>query len=546
MADRYWVGGSGSWDATTTHWSATSGGAGGASVPTSADNVFFNSASNATSYTVTVAVTSSCANLSIAAPASGSVTWTGSSALNIYGDTTIAATGVNLSYSGTITFRATVAGKTITTNGVSLGSSLTFVGIGGTWALQGALTIPANRTVTLTNGTLDLNGFSLTCGLFSATGANTRTLTTGGAAITVTGTGTVWSCGTLTSTTYTTIPVVNVTSAGSTAITVQNGTGGVAENLSVSYNFTGGTYPLTLSGTANDIDFTGYAGNVSNNSLFIYGNLTLSTGWTRSGSTPWVFRASTGPKTITTAGRTIGFPLTFSATASAGSWQLQDALTMNGPRDVTLTNGTLDLNGKTLTTGAFGTAAGTKDLTFNGGALVLTAVSTANFAQSFSNGDPTGFTTTAGTGTGTISLTAALAKTFAGNGSTFNCTLNQGGAGALTISGANTFSDITNTVQPTTVQFTSGTTNTFAAFSLTGTAGNLVTIGSATAGSQHTLSKPSGTVSVSYCTISDSAATGGATWNALTSNGNVDGGNNTGWNFGAVSYTAGGNFMAFF
>ncbi len=42
MADRYWVGGTGTWDTTsTTNWSATSGGASGASVPTTADNVIF-------------------------------------------------------------------------------------------------------------------------------------------------------------------------------------------------------------------------------------------------------------------------------------------------------------------------------------------------------------------------------------------------------------------------------------------------------------------------------------------------------------------------
>lgn len=53
MADRYWVGGTATWDSTTTaNWSATSGGAGGASVPTSADNVFFD----ANSGTVTVTV----------------------------------------------------------------------------------------------------------------------------------------------------------------------------------------------------------------------------------------------------------------------------------------------------------------------------------------------------------------------------------------------------------------------------------------------------------------------------------------------------------
>ena len=43
MATYYWVGGSGTWDASaTTNWSATSGGSGGAGVPTSADDVVFD------------------------------------------------------------------------------------------------------------------------------------------------------------------------------------------------------------------------------------------------------------------------------------------------------------------------------------------------------------------------------------------------------------------------------------------------------------------------------------------------------------------------
>lgn len=46
MASRFWVGGTGTWDvATTTHWSTTSGGAGGASVPLSTDDVTFDAAS---------------------------------------------------------------------------------------------------------------------------------------------------------------------------------------------------------------------------------------------------------------------------------------------------------------------------------------------------------------------------------------------------------------------------------------------------------------------------------------------------------------------
>jgi hypothetical protein len=46
MADRYWVGGSGSWN-STTKWSATSGGASGASVPTASDNAIFDANSGA-------------------------------------------------------------------------------------------------------------------------------------------------------------------------------------------------------------------------------------------------------------------------------------------------------------------------------------------------------------------------------------------------------------------------------------------------------------------------------------------------------------------
>lgn len=46
MANRYWVGGSGEWS-DSSHWSATSGGSGGASVPTSSDDTFFDSNSDA-------------------------------------------------------------------------------------------------------------------------------------------------------------------------------------------------------------------------------------------------------------------------------------------------------------------------------------------------------------------------------------------------------------------------------------------------------------------------------------------------------------------
>jgi hypothetical protein len=195
----------------------------------------------------------------------------------------------------------------------------------------------------------------------------------------------------------------------------------------------------------------------------------------------------------------------------------------------TSTNGTLNLNGQTLTVGtAFTTATGTKNLTFNGGTLVCSSATTT----AFNNAVPTNFTTTAGTGTGYIKMTGATAKTFVGGGSTFNCVLQQAGAGQLTITGSSSFADLQATTagRPSTILFTASTTTTFTSFTLSGTVGNLVTIGSVTAAS-HTLSKSSGYVNVGYLSISRSTATGGAVWYAGTTS--TDGGNNLGWLFTA-------------
>jgi hypothetical protein len=536
MANRYWVLGTGTWSSTNTaNWSASSGGSGGASVPTAADNVFFNANSNVGTgaFTVTMANTPRVCNDFTASGLDGAMTLAGTSiGLTVSGSLTFQATNFTRTYTGTTTFNATTTGKTVTTNGVGFGASVDFNGVGGGWTLGSAFTTGTTITTVLTNGTLNLASYTLSAGLFTSNNSNTRTIAFGTGQISCTGTGAVWNTSTVTGLTTTGTQVVNVTSVGSTAITVS--TGALSEANSISYNFTGGTYALTFLGTtthtARNVDFTGYAGTLGaiSSANIIYGNLKLSTGMTLTASGFVVsFGGTSGTQQITTNAKPIDFSLNFIGVG--GTFQLQDALTMGSTRLLQIRDGTLDLNGKTLTVGStFQTATGTKNLTFNGGTLVCPAASTT----AFNNAQPTGFTTTAGTGTGTISMTAATAKTFVGGGSTFNCTLNQGGAGALTITGSNTFSNITNTVQPASILFTAGTTSTFSSFSLSGTAGNLITIGSVTAAS-HTLSKSSGTVSVSYCLISYSSATGGATWNATNS---TNGGNNSGWVITAVNY----------
>jgi len=270
------------------------------------------------------------------------------------------------------------------------------------------------------------------------------------------------------------------------------------------------------------------------NQLGIYGNWINGTGITISG-TGTIFFVGRTTQQITSSAKTFTQPITI--ISPSGSVTLQDALTTGTGVATTLTSGTLDLNGFTYTVGtSFTTATGTKNLTFNGGTLVCPTASTT----AFNNAAPTGFTTTAGTGTGTISMTAATAKTFVGGGSTFNCTLNQGGAGALTITGSNTFSNITNTYKTTgatSILFTAATTSTFADWNASGESTRLLTIGSVTAAS-HTLSKASGTVDSDFLSISRSTATGGAAWYAGANS--TDGGNNTGWSFAAAPAASSG------
>lgn len=187
MADRYWVGGTDNWNATAgTKWSTTSGGAGGASVPTLSDNVFFDAASGAV--TVTITATANCDNLNFTG-FTGTIA--GTSALNVYGSLTL-STGMTRSWSGTLTMRATTTGKTITTNGKTL-ANITFAGAGGGWTLQDAFTIAGAGDITHTNGTLDTNGVAVSASSYLNTGTATRVLTLGASTFTCTNNGTAFS-----------------------------------------------------------------------------------------------------------------------------------------------------------------------------------------------------------------------------------------------------------------------------------------------------------------------------------------------------------------
>ena len=397
---------------------------------------------------------------------------------------------------------------------------------GGIQLVTNNLTLGLTLTTSLSQGTLDLNNLTLSTGVFSSSNSLTRSVafgTTGSIVTTTTTAGsTVLSMATATSFTFT--GTSNISAAMSVTRTFNfGGTAGATASNRLNINLTSGASVPTFTGSFRQINFTGSTSNPGAAVISCHG-FTLASGGTYT-STDFT---TVGTGTLTYTGKAIDI---LNINTAGITTTLADA---GQNVTTTLTNGTLDLAGFTLTnTTSAATATGTKNLTFNGGTLVCSAAS----ATAWNNAAPTGFTTTAGTGTGIISMTAATAKTFVGGGSTYNCTLNQGGAGTLTITGANTFNDITETV-PTANQITfpASTTTTVNNFTLSGSSGNLVSIRSSTPATQFTLSKSSGTVNASFLNIQDSNATGGATWNAFTSNGNVNSGNNLGWLFTSGTY----------
>jgi hypothetical protein len=459
-------------------------------------------------------------------------TFTGASHI-IYGSLTLDSGMTVTDNTNVATFAGTSGTYQITTNGVSYNKSMTFNGVGGSWQLQDNLTMASTRTVSLTAGTLDLSSGNrtLSCGLFSSSNSNTRSIAFGTGNITITGNNAaIWNMGTATGFTYTGTPTVNCTYSGSTGSRTLSGgnivTGGGTEFNCVSFNITAGTDTIVLSSSnaIKNIDFTGFAGTRTNTSATIFGNCTFSAGMTlTAGANAITFAATSGTQELTSAGKTLDFPITIDGVG--GTVRLEDNLTIGDTRTLTLTNGTLNVNSKVLSVGTVSTNnSNTRVIAFGTSGQITVTGSGSAFDATTSTGLST-------TGTGTISMTSASAKTFVGGGGSYK-DLNQGGSGALTITGSNTFTDIKNSTQPATITFAAGSTQTVSAFTASGTTGNLITLNSDTSGTKFTLSKSSGVVTVTNCEIYDSSAIGGAVWNAFETQGNVNTSTNYGWNFG--------------
>lgn len=305
-----------------------------------------------------------------------------------------------------------------------------------------------------------------------------------------------------------------------------------------------GTYTVTLGATAAlaCLDWTvsagtvTFAGTMTSGNFYIYGSIDLKAGTVCSFSIPstqFLIRGS-GSRTIKTNGTafTGTTTLRFYCTSSTGlTFTLLDALTCYAVDLYTLSTGSteLNLNGFTLTTSAVSSPSAfymnnNTTLNFGTGGILLITGNGATF-----NVAPGASITT--TGTGTIRFNNN--STFYGQSKVFTgVTLSNGGSGTnISINGSNTFNGIENAAQPCLFTFYPGTTTTITNFNVNGTAGNLVTLRSGSPGTQFSIAKASGTVTANYLSIKDSAATGGASWNA---NNSTDAGNNSGWTINGV------------
>jgi hypothetical protein len=464
-----------------------------------------------------------------------------------------------------VSFTSTSAG-TVTINGVNSFNNFSFTGI--TSAGLKNISITANQTIT---GTLTLSAGTnatmrhflqsntigttrtLTCAaVASLTDIDFRDITIAGAAAPVSGTR-LGDCKGNSGITFDAAKTVYRVGAGanwSSSTSWSNTSGGTGDNIyfplaqdtaifDTNSATSGQTKNLDQSYNIGTIDMSARTSNTmtlatSTNTPTIYGNWINGTGTTLTGTGLMTF-AGRGSQTITSAGRT--FTQGFNVNTPSGSVTLQDAFICSSANTAFIA-GTFDAAGYnvSLTSASSGVATSvstTRTIAIGSGTWTIAGTSAWSASTS---------TNLTVTGTGTISLTSASAKTFAGGGISYSgITLDQGGAGALTISGNNTFANITNTYSATgATNITIGTTTQrVTQWTATGAATRVLTVQGTSASSPGTLILTGGTdPNVDYLTVTGVRAYSLVdTWYAganSTNNGSL------GWYFesGVVSITA--------
>ncbi len=189
---RFWVGGTGNWS-DTAHWSDSSGGSSGFSVPVSTDPVTFDSSSGGG--TVTVNQAADCASLTFAGGTGYTGIFAGTFNLTVRGDLTLASTMGTMTYAGTITIAASggTCALTTATKTWSCPIAIGFTGStnGGTVTLQDAFI--SSTTFNVNKGTFNTANFNMTLKSFTSTTTDVRSITVGTSTILLNNSSGSWS-----------------------------------------------------------------------------------------------------------------------------------------------------------------------------------------------------------------------------------------------------------------------------------------------------------------------------------------------------------------
>lgn len=214
---------------------------------------------------------------------------------------------INNATTSAISFVSTSATQqTVNFAGKTTGNVVFNAASNGSWQYTGTHNTGTTATVTLTDGSLDINGQTCSWGLFSSSNSNTRSLTLGAAAITLTGTGTVWDCGTATNLTV---------SASSSTITATGAA--IAFNGGAGKSY--GTLNLTGSGNATigstgvvfvNLNRTGTASKTD--TLTINGAKTVTGTWTLAGNS--------AVNRLQVLSNAVGTPVTVTNTGATHTW----------------------------------------------------------------------------------------------------------------------------------------------------------------------------------------------------------------------------------
>lgn len=425
MAARFWVLDTGTWDASdTTHWSDSSGGVGGASVPVDGDTVTFDANSCLLSGTITLGYSPTVTSITMGAFTGTFDASTFSPTMNTF---SFSGTGIRTISmgSGTWTIRGNnttiidgITSTNLTFNAGTAVVNCTYSGATGTRAIRPGLGRIA--TINVTAGT-DIVSTANEMGSYNFTGFK--------GSLTILGTTSVYGDLTLDSG-MTTNSSANGFSMRATSGTELITTNGVVLNMPFTIDGVGGTLQLqnslSITGTltltngtfnANNFNVTCGAFSSSNSNTRV---LTMGSGtWTLTGNnaTIWTTATTTG---LTITANTATINCTYSG-ATGTRTLTTGASAALGLNNVNITAGTDII---ALTTTFF-----CADLSFAGftGTLTNTSITASGSVVL-----GTGMTVTGGTGT-SLTFTTSASKTLTTNGVAFNRNINLSGTGTITL-----------------------------------------------------------------------------------------------------------------